>query len=271
MYKSDKSGALGVVITVILLILLVILSNVNVEKFSYIESAASKMIMPIQNSLVFLKNKIEGNNSFFTDISKLQEENKELKEKNSNLEKSLRELEVIKAENLTMKEYMNLSQKYTDFNTVPAYIVNRDTSNYTNTILINVGTKDGIKKDMTVIADQGLVGHVISVENSSSKVELIVDPASSVSSTISTTNDAIVCKGTLESNSILRATYIPTEATLVEGDSVETSGMGGIYPKGIHIGTIQEVVNTNNITDRYAKIKTAVDFSSIQTVLVIKN
>ena len=76
---------------------------------------------------------------------------------------------------------------------------------------------------------------------------------------------------TLESNSILRATYIPTEATLVEGDSVETSGMGGIYPKGIHIGTIQEVVNTNNITDRYAKIKTAVDFSSIQTVLVIKN
>ena len=116
---------------------------------------------------------------------------------------------------------------------------------------------------------KGLVGHVVSVDDTSSKVELIIDAASSVSSICSTTKDSIICKGTLESNSTLNATYVPIEATLVQGDSVETSGMGGIYPKGIHIGTIQEVVNTKNITDRYAIIKTAVDFSTVQTVLVI--
>ncbi len=57
----------------------------------------------------------------------------------------------------------------------------------------------------------------------------------------------------------------------MEGDTVETSGIGGIYPKGIHIGTIKKVVNTKNITDRYAIIETAVDFSKLETVLVITN
>ena len=58
---------------------------------------------------------------------------------------------------------------------------------------------------------------------------------------------------------------------VLEGDSVETSGIGGIYPKGIHIGTIREVVETGNITDRYAIVDTAVDFSKLNTVLVITN
>lgn len=269
MYKQEKTGVLGIVITIILLILLVVLTNVNVDNFSYVESAANKLIMPVQNGLIYLKNKLEGNSSFFTDINNLQNENKRLKEENSNLEKSLRELEIIKAENTTMKEYMNLTEKYADYKTIPAYIINKDISNFSNTVVINVGKKEGIQKNMTVIADKGLVGHVVSVDDTSSKVELIIDSASSVSSVSSTTKDTIICKGTLESKSTLNATYVPIEATLVQGDSVETSGMGGIYPKGIHIGTIQEVINTKNITDRYAIIKTAVDFSTVQTVLVI--
>lgn len=63
--------------------------------------------------------------------------------------------------------------------------------------------------------------------------------------------------------------YIPTDANVVQGDSVETSGLGGIYPKGIHIGTISRVNNTQNMTDRYAIVDTAVDFDKIDTVLVI--
>lgn len=57
----------------------------------------------------------------------------------------------------------------------------------------------------------------------------------------------------------------------MEGYNLETSGIGGIYPKGIHIGTVKQVINTKNITDRYANIETAVDFSKLETVLVITN
>ena len=57
----------------------------------------------------------------------------------------------------------------------------------------------------------------------------------------------------------------------MEGDTIETSGIGGIYPKGIHIGKIKEIISTKNITDRYANIETAVDFSKLETVLIITN
>lgn len=63
--------------------------------------------------------------------------------------------------------------------------------------------------------------------------------------------------------------YIPTDADFVLEDTIETSGLGGIYPKGIIIGKIKEIIETKNITDRYAIVETAVDFSKLETVLVI--
>ena len=137
--------------------------------------------MPIQNGLTYLKNKISGNTTFFTDISNLKEENQKLKKQNSELEQSLRELENIKSENETLKEYLNLTEKYADYKTIPGYVINKDISNYSKTVIINIGKKDGVEENMTVIADEGLVGHVISVTDKTAKVQTIVDPASTVS------------------------------------------------------------------------------------------
>lgn len=271
MYKNKKKGIIGIIITVIILILLVVFTNNNVNQMSFIENIFNTFVMPIQNGFTYLKNKISGNDSFFADMDTLKQENEELKQKNSELEQSLRELEIIKAENETLKEYVNLKDKYADYNTIPADVINRDISNYSSTIIINVGVNDGIEEEMTVIADSGLVGHVISVTDDTAKVQTIIDTSSAVTSTISTTDDTIVVQGTLEDKTTLRATFIPTDAVVLQGDSIETSGIGGIYPKGIHIGTIKEVVNTNNITDRYAIVETAVDFTKLNTVLVITN
>lgn len=271
MYKTKKRGVIGVIITIIVIIILVIFTNNNVNQLTYLQDICNFFVMPIQNGFTYLKNKITGNDSFFADMDTLKAENEQLKKENSELEQSLRELEIIKAENETLKEYVNLKDKYDDYSTIPADVINRDISNYSSTIIINVGSDDGIRTDMTVIADSGLVGHVISVTNHTAKVQTIVDTASAVTAKMSTTDDTIVVQGTLESKSTLRATFIPTDAVVLEGDSIETSGIGGIYPKGIHIGTIREVINTSNITDRYALVDTAVDFNRLNTVLVITN
>mgnify|MGYP000246501550 CR=1 FL=1 len=270
MHKAKRTGIAGIIITIIILIIIVILSNIQTNQLSYIETAVGTLVMPIQNGLTYLKNKIVGNNAFFTDINNLKQENEELKTKNSELEQSLRELEIIKSENATLKEYVNLKDKYTEYNTVPAYVINKDISNYSDVMIINVGSKDGIEVNMPVISDQGLVGHILSVTETTAKVQTIVDTSSTISCTITTSRDTIIARGTLEEESTLKATYIPTDATVLQGDTVETSGLGGIYPKGILIGTIKQVTNTKNITDRYATIETAVDFSKVETVLVIK-
>ena len=264
MYKNKKSGILGIVITIVILILIVIFSNREANT-SFFENVANKLVMPIQTGLTYLKNKVSGNSTFFTDINNLKKENQNLEEKNSQLEQELRELENIKTENETLKE------KYGEYKTVPGYIIDKDISNYSKIIVINIGKKDGIEENMTVIADEGLVGHVVSVTDNTAKVRTIIDTSSSISCLMSTNKDSIVCKGTLESDTELKAMYIPTNANLVQGDSVDTSGLGGIYPKGIHVGTVKKIISTKNITDRYAIVETAVNFSKLNTVLVIKS
>ena len=125
MYRNKKSGLLGIIITIVVLILIVIFSNKEANT-SFFENVANKLVMPIQNGLTYVKNKVSGNSSFFTDISNLKTENKELQEKNSKLEQSLRELENIKTENETLKEYLGLTEKYGEYKTIPAYIINKD-------------------------------------------------------------------------------------------------------------------------------------------------
>lgn len=270
MHRNKKSGMLGIIVTIILLLLIVIFSNIE-SNTSFFENVANKLVMPVQNGLTFLKNKVSGNSTFFTDINNLKSENQNLKEENSKLAQALRELENIRTENETLKEYLGLTEKYGEYKTIPGYVINKDISNYSKTIVINVGKKDGVQENMTVIADEGLVGHVVSVTDDTAKVRTIVDTSSSISCLMSTNRESIVCKGTLDNNSELKAVYIATDANLVQGDSIDTSGLGGIYPKGIHVGSIKKIVSTKNITDRYAVVETAVDFSKLNTVLVIKN
>lgn len=270
MYNKKKGGIIGIIVTVIILILLVILSNAELSNISYFGNAVSAIVMPIQNGYTYLKNKIAGNTSFFTNIETLTTENEELKQENSELEQALRELEIIKAENQTLKEYLELTEKYTSYTTVPAYIINKDVSNYSSTFVINVGSDDGIEENMTVIADKGLVGHVISVTAKTAKVQTIIDSSSSVSILFASSGDTATCKGNLDTSS-LRATYISTSATLLENDTVETSGMGGIYPKGIMVGTVTSIETTKNVTDRYAMVTPSVNFEKLETVLVIIN
>lgn len=197
MYKNNKVGVIGIIITAIILIGLVLLTNININKFSGTENLFSKLVMPIQNELTYLKNKIFANNSFFEDINNLKAENENLIRENNKLEEKLKELEIIKAENATLRAYNNMSEKYTQYETVPAYIINKDISNLSNTMIINVGSDNGIDVNMPVITTEGLVGYTISVTNKTSKVKPIVDPSSSISSAISTSRDSVIVKGIL--------------------------------------------------------------------------
>lgn len=271
MYNHKKNGILGIVITIVILIILVIFTNLENNKIYNIQNIVSKAIMPIQNGITYLQNKISGNTTFFANMEQIKEENAELKKKNSELEQQLRELEIIKAENETLKQYGTLAEKYQSFKTIPAYVINRDITNYSKTIVINVGKDDGIQENMTVIADEGLVGNVISVTSNTAKVQTIIDSASSTSAITSSTRDTMICKGTIDGTSILKATYISIDSNIIEGDSVESSGMGGIYPKGIHIGKVTKVTEGKNKIDKTVEVEVAVNFDKLETVLIITN
>ena len=197
MYRNKRTGIIGIIITIIVLIILVLLTNIKTGSITGIQNAFSKIVMPIQNGLTYLKNKLAGNNAFFEDINNIKAENEALREKNSQLEEALRELEIIKAENATLREYNNMSEKYKDYITVPGYIINKDISNLSDTMVINIGSDDGISENMPVITTEGLVGYVLSTTNKTSKIQPIIDPGASVSASMSTSRDGVIVRGIL--------------------------------------------------------------------------
>ena len=150
MEKDKKSGIIGIIITIIILIILVIFSNTNSENISIIENIASKVVMPIENSLTYLKNKINNNDKFFANVNELKTENESLKQAKSELEQKLREYEIIKNENEQLKQELNLAEKYGQYTTVPGTIISRDISNYSKTLVINIGSDNGVDRKSVV-------------------------------------------------------------------------------------------------------------------------
>ena len=231
MGENRHIGILGTIITVIILILLILLTNVDTSKMSYFKSLGDNISRPVQVVFTNLKNKISGNDNYFATMDELRKENEELKKENEELFENLREYEIVKAESELLKEKMNLTEKYAAYTTISADVINKDISNYGSNLILNVGTEDGVQEKMTVISDQGLVGYIVKVSKNTSTVKVITDPASTVSCNISTTDESVICKGTLDNNQNLRVTYIPIDVDLIVGDSVETSGVGQIYAK----------------------------------------
>lgn len=268
--KKNKTSLVGTIISIILLILIVILSNIGGASNIFRE-VMSRGFLSIQNGFFAVKNNVFSSQSEKNDIRTLKENNTKLNKENIALKEKLREYEVVKSENEKLKDFMNLKNKYSDYQTVPAAIIEKSITNYDKVVIINSGEVDGIRVNMPVISEDGLVGYIIEVNKKTSKVQLITDTASTVSGNISTAESSILLKGQLDKNDTIKASYIPTEATVLQGDEVYTSGIGGIYPKGILIGKIKDVINTKNESDRYANVETSVNFNKLVNVLVIVN
>ena len=143
---NGKNSKTGIIITIVLLILLVLFSNIENNIWSHITSPFTKIDMSVQGSFVFLKNKISKNDDYFISIDNLKKENEELKKQNEELKQKNMEMESIKAENKTLKGYEKLLDQYTEYSSIPGYIIQKDFSNYSKIIVINVGRNDGVEE-----------------------------------------------------------------------------------------------------------------------------
>ncbi len=126
---------------------------------------------------------------------------------------------------------------------------------------------------MPVITSKGLVGKVSAAQPFSSKIISIIEDGSAASAIVSKTGDLVVVKGDLKlsKEGLCKIEYIPVDLDLSQGDVIETSGMGGIYPKGIIIGTVKEVRQGESDLDKYAIVEPAVDLKRLSNVVILKS
>lgn len=259
------------IIMIIALFTCIATTNGETRRTTLIETFFSNLVALPQKGYAYVKEFFAGNDTFFITIDELKEENKSLKKELKELEEKAIAYEEVFAENEVLKSHISLNGEYPDYSMVVADIISDSATNWEATYIINKGSTSGVLPGMAVICKDGLVGYVETTTSNTSKIISILDAGNSVSARVTRTRDEVVCKGTvsLATNQELKIINIPANMVLVEGDKLETSGIGGIYPKGIGIGKVTEVINKSNPLENEAIIKTYVDFNKLETVGVI--
>lgn len=259
------------IIFIIAIFILINYTNGNSRKVTIFENVVTNLISLPQRFIVNAKNYTSENNEYFSNVERLQKENEELTQELKEINEKLLNYENLQAENELLKKHIKLANLYPDYSIVVADIITASTSNWEYTYTINRGSKDGIEPNMAVIAESGLVGYIESVTSNTAKVVSILDAGNAVSARVTRTRDTVISKGSLSlaEKRQMRITNIPIGVSLIEGDKIETSGLGGIYPKGILIGKVRSFEQKSNPVENEAIIESYVDFDKLETVAVI--
>lgn len=152
---------------------------------------------------------------------------------------------------------------------VAANVIGRDTSPFRSFIFLDIGSDTGVRRDMPVVTNQGLVGLVVELNCCAAKVRLITDPESAVNARLQVTRDEGVVVG--RPGGGLELQYLSQQAEINPGDVVLTSGLAGRVPSGLVLGTISAVQRLDYEVLQKAIVTPGVDFNRLEIVLVITN
>ena len=175
-------------------------------------------------------------------------------------------------ENERMRDLLGLAEQRPELQYRDAAVVRRASSNWTSDLTINRGTSGGVEAGDCVIDQYGhLIGVVTQADLNSSLVTTILDPTLELGGRIARTDEDAILKGdfSLMLEGLARLSYLPEEARLVTGDQVITSGLGGVYPPGLAVGTVRSLITEEDGLTRYAQVEPAADIGGGQYVYVI--
>jgi rod shape-determining protein MreC len=198
----------------------------------------------------------------------------ELQQRNAELEQAIALLqEEVVAQREIVVDYNRLAEavgyvsSVQNLETIMADVIGRDTAPSLRTIVINRGSRDGIREGMAVLAESNLVGRVIAVGPTSARVMLITSDDSYISARLQTTRDEGTVHGISETT--MQMEMLDLNATVQNADLVITSGLGGNLPADLTIGQVISTQRLEAGTQQTAQIRSLVDFSRLEMVLVV--
>ncbi|HIU02916.1 MAG TPA: rod shape-determining protein MreC [Candidatus Onthocola gallistercoris] len=261
-----------------LLILLVIvcavfigLSYVNGGAKLGIQSGITSLLVPMEKGLNSLGQWTEKNRERMKTVDELISENEALNTQIERLEAQISSMENNLSELDELRDLLDMKEIYPDYPMVGARIISKDAGNWYNNFIIDKGSNDGIKVDMNVIADNGLVGIVTDVSANHSTVRAIIDDTSSVSGMISKSSELCIINGDLQlmENGLLDVELISGDTEVVDGDEVVTSYISDKFLPGLLIGYITDVTSDSSQLTQSAHLTPEVNFENITNVMVI--
>lgn len=201
----------------------------------------------------------------------LEAENRQLQAQVDALRKKLVNYYTYQQENAQLRKFLELKNENQDFKPVSAAVVGRDPDNLFGQFTIDQGTRSGVALNDPVVTDAGVVGWVSGVSSSYSRVTTILSPETQLSAMDKVTRETgiIGCDIKSADANLLKLQYLSSGTKVAAGDLVVTSGIGGVYPRNLVIGTVKSVKRSDTDVSLYAEVTPAANVKDIRDVLVI--
>lgn len=194
-------------------------------------------------------------------------ENEKLRRRISELEQNIVRLAEVEATDRRLAELLRF-RALIDGDVQAAQIIARDPMPWFSTIVINKGDSDGVGRGMAVVSPYGVVGRTITTSSHAARVMLITDHNSGVDAVVQRTRARGIVEGGLDGRCVMK--YLKRDEEVAVDDRVVTSGLDGVFPKGIVIGVVRRVTRGNRGMLQVAEIEPSVPLEDIEEVLVVR-
>ena len=250
----------------------IIIYTMNNEQKGIVSSGVGSAVNPLQKVVYSINDKIKGTLDFFLNFSKIKEENEELTKENIDLENKLLEYDKLKEENDRLREVLNFKNSKNNYDYLGCEIIGYSGESFSSGYVIDKGENDGLKKDMIVISNKGLVGQVTSTGSNWAIVQSLINENIAVSVMVNSTRETTgILKGyvTHSNQNLTKVTNLPIDSAIKEGDVIVTSGLGQIYPKEVRVGEVISVETDEIKVMKTAIVKPFVDFNRLEELFVV--
>lgn len=221
---------------------------------------------PIQSMISWTLDTVVATYQNYLYLFQTRKDNVALLEENRKLLNTIAELKEKALENERLRALIGLKEKY-QINTVAARVISRDMSTEFRTVRINRGEADGIRPNMAVVNTNGVVGRIWRVTHHTADVITLLDLLSAVDVIAERSRARGIVEGM--TNDVCQLKYALRTDDLQQGDLLLTSGLGGIFPKGVPVGTVSKVFKKPYGITQVVEVTPAVDFGKLEEVLVI--
>lgn len=267
--RGKRSGQLrffllfGCLLTAILVL---IISMADRKEFTVLHKFGLEVIGPFQTAISKVSNYSGSIRQKYVDLLSVREENEQLRQELLQYRTANIEYREALATNVRLQKLLELKESLPP-PTLTAEIVGKDPSLWFRTLTINRGSSDGVQKGMPVVTVEGVVGQILTSSPNYSKVLLATDPNSAVDVITQKTRVHGIVKGL--GRDAFGLNYVFKSAVVEKGDFVLTSGLGGVFPKGLMVGSVLEITNSRRGMFQKIEIEPAVDFSQLEHLIII--
>ena len=273
MRRRNRLGSrffIGVAVVIVLCILSALYSGVTGTP-SPVTTAVGIVATPIQKLATGVSGFFGKGLSYFTEFDALKAENEELHRQIREMEQTVRDAQLAIEENNRLRAQAGQPERARELTTLNAEVIARNPGDWATVLTLDKGSSHGVEVNDAVITEDGLVGYVSAVAPNYSTITTVVDIEMQCGALITRTRDSAIAEGSydLMAEGSLRLSYLTEDASIVIGDTVETSGAGGVFPKGVMIGTVESVLPEENGISYYAVLKPFVDVETVTNVSVV--